>query len=69
MTRTEKDVIGEVQIDDSQYFGINTYRAIQNFHITGLTADSDHIRSIVAIKRSAAIANNIGGKLPKDKME
>lgn len=69
MTRTEKDVIGEVQIDDSQYFGINTYRAIQNFHITGLTADSDHIRSIVAIKRSAAIANNIGGKLPKDKAD
>ena len=69
MARTEKDVIGEVKIEDTEYFGINTYRAIQNFQITGLTADSDHIGSMIAIKRSAAVANNLGGKLPKEKME
>ena len=69
MARTERDVIGDVRIEDSEYFGINTYRAIQNFQITGLTADSDHIRSITAIKRSAAVANNKGVKLSADRME
>lgn len=69
MARIERDVIGEVKIEDSEYYGINTYRAMQNFNITGLTADSDHIRSMVAIKRSAAIANNLGGKLPEDKKD
>ncbi len=69
MSRTESDVIGDVQIDDNSYYGINTHRARENFQITGQTADSDHIESIVIIKRSAAIANNLGGKLPKDKMD
>jgi len=69
MARIEKDVIGEVKIEDSEYYGINTYRAMQNFQITGLTADSDHIRSMVAIKRSAALANNLGGKLPDEKKD
>ncbi|HLH85717.1 MAG TPA: aspartate ammonia-lyase [Thermoplasmataceae archaeon] len=69
MSRKERDVIGEVTIDDSCYYGINTYRARENFRITGQTADSDHIRAAVTVKRSAAIANYIGGKLPKDKSD
>ncbi|MEM3675593.1 MAG: aspartate ammonia-lyase [Thermoplasmataceae archaeon] len=69
MSRIERDVIGEVSIEDSCYYGINTFRAKENFKITGLTADSDHIRAAVMIKRSAAIANNLGGKLPKEKAD
>ncbi len=69
MPRIEKDVIGEVELPDSAYYGINTMRAIDNFRISGIVADSDHINSIVTIKRSAAIANNKGGKLPPDKEE
>ncbi len=69
MTRTETDVIGDVKLEDSNYYGINTYRARENFKITGQTADFDHIEAVVTIKRSAAIANRLGGKLPEDKSE
>ena len=69
MSRKEQDVIGEVEIADQYYYGINTLRAWDNFRITGETADSDHIDSITAIKMAAAIANNKGGWLPKDKAD
>ncbi|WP_393971191.1 aspartate ammonia-lyase [Oxyplasma meridianum] len=69
MSRIEKDVLGDVTIDDRFYYGVNTYRARENFKITGLTADFDHIWSIVALKRSAAIANNKGGKLDREKTD
>ena len=69
MSRKEKDVIGEVEIDDSKFYGINTLRAMDNFRITGETADSDHIVSIAAIKLAAALANQEGGWLPKEKSE
>lgn len=69
MSRTEKDVLGEVTIGDDRYYGVNTYRAMNNFKITGLTSDSDHIVSYARIKLAAAVANNKGGKLPKDKMD
>ena len=69
MARTERDVIGEVKIEDDVYYGINTYRAIENFRISGLRADSDHIESIVQIKRSAAIANFLGKKLDAEKKD
>ncbi|AKA48148.1 aspartate ammonia-lyase [uncultured archaeon] len=69
MSRTEKDVLGEVTIEDDCYYGVNTYRARNNFRITGLTADSDHIVSYARIKLAAAVANNKGGKLPDDKKD
>ncbi|QRF75469.1 Fumarate hydratase class II [Thermoplasmatales archaeon] len=69
MERKEKDVLGEVSIDDKLYYGVNTVRAIDNFRITGLTADSDHINSMAIIKKAAAAANNMGGKLPADKAD
>ena len=69
MARTESDVIGEVKLEDSNYYGINTYRARENFKISGHTADFDHIESMVTIKRSAAVANKLGGKLPSDKSD
>ncbi len=67
MYRIERDVIGEVRIDDDKYYGINTYRAMGNFRITGTTADEDHIVSVARLKSSAAWANSRGGKLPEQK--
>lgn len=69
MERVEKDVLGEVKIDDRFFYGVNTYRAIDNFKISGLTADSDHVISMAIIKSAAAVANNEGGKLDKDKSQ
>lgn len=67
MSRTEKDVLGDVVIDDSKYYGINTARAVDNFRITGTTADSDHIVSVARLKGAAAWANMKGGKLDSEK--
>lgn len=67
MSRTERDVLGEVIIDDDKYYGVNTARAIDNFKITGTTADSDHIVSVARLKGAAAWANAKGGRLPEDK--
>lgn len=69
MPRKEQDVLGEVEIPDGMLFGVNTMRAIDNFRITGQTADSDHITSIAQIKRSAAIANFLGKKLDEKKKD
>ena len=67
MPRKERDVLGEVEIPDGELYGVNTMRAMNNFKITGHTADSDHIVSIAQIKRSAAIANFLGKKLDDKK--
>ncbi len=69
MKRTEQDVIGKVEIDDSVYYGINTQRAVENFRISGISPDSDHVVSMAQIKRSAAIANFTGKKLPAEKKD
>jgi hypothetical protein len=34
--RTEKDSLGEVQVPAEAYYGAQTQRAINNFHISGL---------------------------------
>ena len=67
MSRKEKDVLGEIEIPDNVLYGINTRRAMENFQISGLKADSDHIASMAQIKRSAAIANFQGKKLDENK--
>ena len=58
MTRIERDVLGEVELDDDVYYGVNTIRAKNNFQISGIVEDSDHIKAMTIVKRSAAIANN-----------
>ena len=35
--RTEKDVLGEIEVPSNVYWGINTQRAIKNFQISGKT--------------------------------
>ena len=36
MPRIEKDFLGEKQIPDDAYYGIQTLRGKENFHITGM---------------------------------
>lgn len=59
MTRIERDFIGEMEIDDSCYYGIQTLRAIENFPICSqrLYDFSLFIESIVMVKKAAALAN------------
>ncbi len=55
--RVETDSIGERRMPKDTYFGIQTLRAYENFHITGLEMHSDIIISHAEIKKAAAITN------------
>lgn len=35
-TRKEHDFLGELDIPDEVYYGVQTFRALDNFHITGV---------------------------------
>jgi len=55
--RTERDPLGEFEVPADAYYGIQTARAVENFHISDLRAPADLIVATVLIKRAAAEAN------------
>lgn len=54
--RTEQDILGEVHLDDSCYYGINTFRALDNFNLTEKSTDLSLIHAMVTVKKAAATA-------------
>ena len=42
--RTEHDFLGEMNVPDNVYYGVQTMRAMENFHITGEHLDPDFIQ-------------------------
>ena len=61
--RIEKDSLGEVQVPGEAYYGAQTQRAINNFHISGLRPWRAFIWSMATIKRAAAEVNRDLGLL------
>jgi aspartate ammonia-lyase len=61
--RVEKDSLGEVQVPAEAYYGAQTQRAIDNFHISGLRPWRAFIWSMATIKRAAAEVNRELGLL------
>jgi fumarate hydratase class II len=61
--RVEHDVLGDIRIDDSAYYGSETERARQNFQISGIKVQEEFIKSYAILKRAAAYANIKAGKL------
>ncbi len=55
--RIEKDFIGEVELDDTIYYGISTYRALDNFDVSNERTNMHIIYELVNIKKQAAITN------------
>jgi aspartate ammonia-lyase len=57
--RVEHDLIGEKQIPINAYYGVQTARAQENFHITGVTLAgfSTFISALAKVKKAAALAN------------
>ncbi len=58
-TRVEHDLLGEKEIPFEYYFGIQTFRALENFYISGISI-SHHpeiIEALAMIKKAAAKAN------------
>lgn len=55
--RIEKDILGELEIPNESYYGIQTYRAFHNFQISGTQIHPVLINSYLLLKKAAAIAN------------
>lgn len=64
-TRKEHDFIGELEIDDSVYYGVQTFRAMENFHITNerLSDFPVFVNALAQVKKAAALANHQLGLL------
>lgn len=63
--RWEHDSIGDRNLPKDAYYGVQSLRAAENFHITGLAMHPKIIHSIVEIKKAAAITNLEIGLLDK----
>lgn len=61
--RIERDFLGEKRIEEGNYWGIQTQRAIENFNVSGMKSDRDFILSYVLIKKTAARVNKRLGLL------
>ena len=57
--RIEHDLLGEKSIPDDVYYGVQTARALENFHISGVPISQypDLIRALAMVKLAAARAN------------
>ena len=64
--RIEHDFLGELQVPDDAYYGVQTMRAIQNFQITGQHLDPDFIKAIATVKKAACLTNMETGRMPKE---
>ncbi len=67
--RLESDCLGEMAVPDKALYGIQTQRAIRNFPITGVRISHypDFIKSLAAIKKASALANERLGLLDAEK--
>lgn len=58
-TREEHDLLGYMQVPEEYYFGIQTMRAMENFHISRvkLSFFPEIIKALAEVKEAAALAN------------
>ncbi|EAL2185284.1 aspartate ammonia-lyase [Campylobacter lari] len=70
-TRKEHDFIGELEIPDNVYYGVQTYRALDNFHMSGrrLQDYPYFVKAFAQVKKAAALANKEVGVLDADKAD
>ncbi len=69
--RLEHDSLGNREISDHAYYGVQTQRAMENFSISGVfVSNFDHlIEGLAFVKKAAALTNHELGVLDQDKME
>lgn len=70
-TRIEVDLLGEMKIDDSKYYGIHTQRAMDNFKISSSKIGDfpTFVKGMVISKKACASANKEIGTIPADKCD
>ncbi len=59
-TRMEHDLLGDREVPEDRYYGVQTLRAIENFNISGVNLSfyPEFINGLAAVKKAAALANN-----------
>jgi aspartate ammonia-lyase len=69
--RLEHDSLGEREVPDQAYYGVQTLRAMENFPISGVYVKNfEHmIEGLAFVKKAAAMANHELGVLAEDKMK
>jgi len=67
-TRVEHDLLGEKQIPFDAYYGVQTARALENFHISGVRLHlyPDLIKALAMVKLAAARANFDCEQFPRE---
>jgi len=68
-SRIERDALGELQVPENAYYGIQTLRASRNFPISGLTNHPALIQGMVTVKKACAQANRDSGRLGAEESE
>ncbi len=63
--RTEHDLLGDRQVPQTAYYGVQTLRALENFDISAITLNCypDFIRGLAKVKKAAALANHDLGRV------
>ena len=71
MSRIEKDFLGERELPDDVYYGVQTLRGKENFHITGLQVSREPclVKAFAYVKKAAAMANRDCGVLDRTTAE
>jgi aspartate ammonia-lyase len=66
--RIEHDLLGELPVPAGAYYGVQTARALVNFHISGveLRLYPNFIKALAMVKLAAARANHDCGQLPRE---
>ena len=69
-TRTERDLLGEKQIPNDAYYGVQTARALENFQVSGIPTKfyPDYVKAYAMVKMAAARANADVGRMSKEKL-
>ncbi len=68
MSRIESDFLGELELPDDAYYGVQTMRGKHNFHITEMPMSQEPFFPIAFgyVKKAAAMANKELGCIPAD---
>src|SRR5262249_46918450 len=65
--RIETDSLGSIEVDANHYWGAQTQRSLQNFHIGIERMPRELIHALATVKKAAAIVNHDLGLLPDEK--
>ncbi|MCC6446074.1 MAG: aspartate ammonia-lyase [Armatimonadetes bacterium] len=63
MPRIERDSLGEREVPEEVYWGLQTLRTLETFPISGLREHPRYVESFVMLKKACAIANKELGML------